>query len=461
MSIRAAVVLIIFFLGIVFGQTELTGQNFDNLLWVRVVTNMAPGAAFYLTSDERSVVTATYGNPNQPYIPVSLDLLTRNFDTNGSIDRLWGNLVTLSDGGLIRQPVRIDDEYETARILGDVHSRWAIRSNGRSTPIPTKFIATRRNTLFAVGRNGAITGAGEESLLELDGYRPDLRIAKIGGFPPMHFEGPPAGFAADSTAVIFADIVSGVARKDSFYLADTKALTLGRLFSWDPRWQRFIWPNNSGRTPVVSTPDKKLVVSIVRDPGGNQTKSGLAIVDVQQGGSTRIIELPFGPLLVTGIAVGRDGYIYCSLSDRSHSAGPRFRGGVAKVNIDSGEAFLIGNVTNAVEAPPIITKSGTLLVASLDSLGVGNGTIHAIATDSVAGLAKSPWPRSTGDNFDSYREQAGDETDGIGIPDTKPSPHVGILIHPQSTNVPIGGAITLNVVATNASSYQWLKMDLL
>ena len=456
MLIRVVVFLIAIFSGVVFGQTEFTGQKFDNLLWVRAVTNMAPGAAFYLTSDERSVVTATYGNPNQPYIPAGLDLLTRNFNTNGSIDRLWGNLVTLSDGGLVKQPIRIDDEYETARILGDVYSRWVLRSNGRTTPIPTRFIATRRNTLFAVGVTGAINGLGEESLLEFDGYRPNIRIGKIGEFPPMYFEGPPAGFASDGMAVVFADVANGVARKDSFYLADTKSLVLGRLFSWDPRWQRFIWPNNSGRTPVVSTPDGKIIVSILRDPGGNKITAGLAVID-EKTPSSRIIEFPFGPFVVTGMAVGRDRFVYCSLSDRSHSVGPSFKGGVARVNLETGFVEMLGNVTNSVEAPPIITKAGVLLVSSLGTAGAGFGELHAIQTDSVGGLAKSPWPRSTGDNFDSYREQAVDDSDEIGVPDTIPSPHVAILVQPQPQVTRAGDSVTLTVVATNATSFQWIK----
>lgn len=58
------------------------------------------------------------------------------------------------------------------------------------------------------------------------------------------------------------------------------------------------------------------------------------------------------------------------------------------------------------------------MVASL-ARDSGNGTIHAIATSSVGGLALSPWPRSTGDNFDSYREQSLEDTDGDGLTDSE------------------------------------------
>jgi hypothetical protein len=122
-------------------------------------------------------------------------------------------------------------------------------------------------------------------------------------------------------------------------------------------------------------------------------------------------------MMVTGMAVGHDGLIYCSLSDATQNRST-FRGGVARVNPATGEAALFGNVINSVEAPPIITKSGVLLVASL-ARDSGNGTIHAIATSSVGGLALSPWPRSTGDNFDSYREQSLEDTDGDGLTDSE------------------------------------------
>jgi hypothetical protein len=120
---------------------------------------------------------------------------------------------------------------------------------------------------------------------------------------------------------------------------------------------------------------------------------------------------------VTGMAVGRDGFVYCSLSSLRQSV--ELRGGVARVNLTTGEAALIGNVVDSVEAPPIITTAGVLLVASKSSWLGGNGTIHAITTRSVGGLALSPWPRSTGDNFDSYREQSLEDTDGDGLTDTE------------------------------------------
>ena len=169
----------------------------------------------------------------------------------------------------------------------------------------------------------------------------------------------------------------------------------------------------------MTTADGLIVISAIKAPGTTFTAAGLIVIDPEGVRPQRIIEMPFGLLMVTGMAVGRDGFVYCSLSDRTQSTGPSYRGGVARVNPATGEAALIGSVINSVEAPPIITKSGTVLVASLASLGSGNGTIHAIATSSVGGLALSPWPRSTGDNFDSYREQSLEDTDGDGLTDSE------------------------------------------
>ena len=160
----------------------------------------------------------------------------------------------------------------------------------------------------------------------------------------------------------------------------------------------------------MTTADGLIVISAVR-ADARETSVGLIVIDPERVRPHRIIELPFGPMRVTGMAVGRDGIVYCSLSDRAQ------RGGVARVNLTTGEAALIGNVVDPVEAPPVITKAGVLLVAS-KRYG-GNGTIHAIATGSVGGLALSPWPRSTGDNFDSYREQSLEDTDGDGLTDSE------------------------------------------
>jgi hypothetical protein len=185
------------------------------------------------------------------------------------------------------------------------------------------------------------------------------------------------------------------------------------MISWDPLWQPFV-PPNSERTVVVTTADGSIVISAVR-ADAPETSVGLIVIDPERVRPQRIIELPFGPMRVTGMAVGRDGIVYCSLSNLRQSV--ELRGGVARVNLSTGEAALIGNVVSSVEAPPIITKAGVLLVASKTSWLGGNGTIHAIATSSLGGLALSPWPRSTGDNFDSYREQSLEDTDGDGLTD--------------------------------------------
>ena len=387
------------------GQTIIPNPRPGAVLWTKTVTNMQSGAALYLSSDERSVVTATatFSGPT----PLSIDLLSQTFGTLGDSERLAGKLVTLSDGGVVQQPFRVDDGME---MLRRGTGGWTFRANGRSIPTPSRVLATKRNTLLAHADTGSTTGSGTEYLLEIDGTTGASRSNKVGNFPPFKLWDP-AGFVASGAAIVFSAprVINDTYRRNALYLANTEALSVGPMISWDPSWEPFI-PPNSAKTTVVTTADGLIVISAVR-ADARETSVGLIVIDPDRVRPQRIIELPFGPMRVTGMAVGRDGIVYCSLSDRAQ------RGGVARVNLTTGEAALIGNVVDPVEAPPIITKAGVLLVAS-KRYG-GNGTIHAIATGSLGGLALSPWPRSTGDNFDSYREQSLEDTDGDGLTDSE------------------------------------------
>jgi hypothetical protein len=331
-------------------------------------------------------------------------------------------LVTLVDGGEVQQPVREGggDAVEMVRRGTD---GWIYRADGRSIPAPDRVLATRRNTLLARAVTGATTGSGTEYLLEVDGRTGASRSNKVGNFPPRKLWGSPSGFAAGGAAILFSEprVINGSYRRNALYLAKTEALGVGPMISWDPSWEPFI-PPNSQKTTVVTTADGLIVISAVR-ADAPETSVGLILIDPEGLRPQRIVELPFGSMRVTGMAVGRDGIVYCSLSNLRQSA--ELRGGVARVNLSTGEAALIGNVVNSVEAPPAITKAGVLLVASKASWLGGNGTIHAIATSSAGGLALSPWPRSTGDNFDSYREQSLEDTDGDGLTDSEESLNYG------------------------------------
>lgn len=390
------------------GQTITPTPRPGAVLWTKTVTNMTDGSPLYLNADERSAVVGVYGGPNNPWVPQSLGLDTQDWSTQGSSERLAGTLVTLSDGGEVRQPFRVDDDME---LLRRGTGGWSFRANGRSIPTPSRVLATKQNTLLAHAVTGATTGSGTEYLLEVDGRTGASRSNKVGNFPPFKLEGSPAGFVPSGAAIFFSAprVINGTYRRNALYLANTEVLGVGPIISWDPLWQPFIL-SNPQRTVVVTTADGSIVISAVR-ADAPETSVGLIVIDPERVRPQRIIELPFGPMRVTGMAVGRDGIVYCSLSDRAQ------RGGVARVNLTTGEAALIGNVVDPVEAPPIITKAGVLLVAS-KRYG-GNGTIHAIATSSVGGLALSPWPRSTGDNFDSYREQSLEDTDGDGLTDSE------------------------------------------
>ena len=390
------------------GQTIIPNPRPGAVLWTKTVTNMQSGSALYLTADERSVITATFNG--QAYTPSSVDLLTQTFATLGDPERLAGTLVTLSDGGEVRQPISQGGDGSTVTDRLGVGG-WTLKINGRLGPYLGRVLATKRNTLFASGKTDISGGSGQELLMEIDGKTGASRSNKVGNYPPSKLWGSPAGFTPGGAAVVFSDerVINGSYRRNALYLANTEALSVGPMISWDQSWEPFI-PPNSGKTTVVTTADGLIVISAVR-ADAPETSVGLIVIDPERVRPQRIIELPFGPMRVTGMAVGRDGVVYCSLSDRAQ------RGGVARVNLTTGEAALVGNVVDPVDAPPIITKAGVLLVAS-KRYG-GNGTIHAIATGSVGGLALSPWPRSTGDNFDSYREQSLEDTDGDGLTDSE------------------------------------------
>ena len=396
------------------GQTIIPNPRPGAVLWTKTVTNMQSGGALYLSSDERSVVTATptFSGPT----PLSIDLSSQSSGTLGDSERLAGKLVTLSDGGEVQQPFRVGDDVE---MLRRGTGGWNFRANGRSIPTPSRVLATKRNTLLAHADTGNNTGSGTEYLLEIDGTTGASRSNKVGNFPPSKLW-ELTGFVPSGAAIFFSAprVINGTYRRNALYLANTEALSVGPIISWDPSWEPFI-PPNSGKTTVVTTADGLIVISAIKAPGTTSTATGLILIDPDGVRPQRIIELPFGPLKVTGMAVGRDGFVYCSLSDQDAATRGPFHGGVARVNPATGEAALIGNVINSVEAPPIITKSGVLLVASMAISGSGSGTIHAIATSSLGGLALSPWPRSTGDNFDSYREQSLEDTDGDGLTDSE------------------------------------------
>ncbi len=383
------------------GQTIVPNPRPGAVLWTKTVTNMQSGSALYLTADERSVVTATFSGPI--FTALSIDLSSQSFGTLGDPARLAGKLVTLSDGGVVSQP----DPNDVYSVTRKGSGGWSVRLGTTSSDsmYPSRLLATKRDTLLSV-----IQGNGKEGILELDGVSGVRRTNTISSGPPSKLWGPPAGFTPGGAAVVFSDerVINGTYRRNALYLANTEALGVGPMISWDPLWQPFL--SNPQKTVVVTTADGLIVISAVR-ANAPETSVGLIVIDPERVRPQRIIELPFGPMRVTGIAVGRDGIVYCSLSDRAQ------RGGVARVNLTTGEAALVGNVVDPVDAPPIITKAGVLLVAS-KRYG-GNGTIHAIATSSVGGLAQSPWPRSTGDNFDSYREQSLEDTDGDGLTDSE------------------------------------------
>lgn len=370
-------------------QTIAPSPKIGTVLWTRVLTNVYPTTLILNDESEGNIDAA----PN-PFLE---------------------NWVFLSDGGIVIQPERTDGDRWVMTRLGDsANSGWKTNLTALHG-MPSRFLATKQNSLIGSGKTGFSIGNGEEHLLVIDGKTGEVSAKKIGDYPPLKLWGPPTGFASGGRAVFLTDGTIGNHDylRNTLYLVDPQNLLLGTKIQWNRDWKVF-----THNPCMVATPSGLVVFSgFITRLGESYPTPGLIVIDSQGIQEQRFIELPFGPMMVTGMAVGRDDYIYCSLSDRTQRAGPNYHGGVARVHLATGEASLFGNVVDAVDAPPIITKSGILLVASLGTSGTGNATLHAIVTGSVGGLAITPWPRSTGDNRNSYREQSVEDSDGDGILD--------------------------------------------
>lgn len=385
-------------------QSISPNPKIGTVLWTKTLTNAYPNSVF-LTDDEQTLVVRGSNGPNDLWVPIHLDLPTRRISVPppalGEAEKLAANLVTLADGGLVQQqpqPRRLGANgwtADTANFLGG------------------NAVATRNNKLLKFAKAGWTTGKGDELFLEIDGLTGAVRSQKVGSYPPNRFWGSFAGFVQGGSAVIFSEEYE----RRACDLVNPETLKLGYRLRWSSPWKLSVPPNTDKVTMATTADGLLLIAGLTYRPGSPWPIGGLIVVDSQGNRESRAIELPYGQMMVTGIAIGRDGFAYCSLSDRNPSIARPGRGGVARVNVTSGEASLIGNVVNAVEAPPVITKDGVLLVASLDAVGAGEAMVHAIATGSVGGLAVTPWPRSTGDNQDSFREQGVDDSDADGLLD--------------------------------------------
>ena len=175
------------------GQIIIPKPRPGAVLWTKTVTNLYDRSALYLTADERSVVTTTFWNG--VFTPLSIDLSTQSFGTLGDLARLKGELVTLSDGGMVSQPVQQggDPRFTVTRLgIGG----WSLTIDGRLGPNLNRILATKRDTLFASGSTDLSRDSGQELLLEIDGKTGTSRSNKVGNFPPFKLwvGGSPAGF---------------------------------------------------------------------------------------------------------------------------------------------------------------------------------------------------------------------------------------------------------------------------
>lgn len=379
------------------GQTVTPLPRSGTVIWNRVLTNFGAPVSLALDKQDRPVVVAARLNPT--------------------------NYVILADGGVVSQPV-LGDSGNFFSISRFGSNTWSIfpRDPVDRSFAPSYVLATKQNTLIGDGYSGFEVGAGVERLFKVDGSTGAQTHKTIGRYPPRILRGFASGFVPGGDVIFFED--AGQASK-AFYLASPETLTLGHRVLFDARWEPYPYdrqPNQSFRgPPVVVLPEGLVVIGAInRRDNLSEPVAGLIVIDPRnvfdQG---RFLELPFTSLRVTGLTVGRDGYVYCSMSSAwIQIVTNPMRGALARVNVATGEASLFGNIVDSVETPVVITKEGILLVASRTQfLGQGDAKLTAIATGSKGGLALSPWPRSTGDNQNSFREQALDDSDGDGLTD--------------------------------------------
>lgn len=378
-----------------------------SVIWTKRLEDNHSAGLIHLTPDEAVLIAASEVD-GQFYVPTRVKLEDLSIvhqkippDAEASA-RLRGNGVTLSDGSLITQS-------------GAANDQKLVESAGLT---PWSF----KTSLFL----GRLAGTAHDDLIgaysKYDGWRfEDFGMIQINGkrgdheFHPFGKDfhiGPFLGFAPQGCAVYLAP----ESLRFHLTLVDSRTGSVATNIAWGAADWKPYTVNGSPIHMVCDTRGRLLIAA------EGPSKHGLIVVDATGGAAPKILALTDHPLRVAGLAVGRDGFIYCSLSERSAGGNiPPVGGGVCRVNPDTGEYSLLGNVTHSVESPPIITRKGELIVLSNPGHTTGVATLVAIATRSVGGLAETPWPRSTGDNQNSFREHSVIDTDGDGLTDADES----------------------------------------
>ncbi len=193
--------------------------------------------------------------------------------------------------------------------------------------------------------------------------------------------------------------------------------------------------NNGSRLSVVRFPAKvrpyshrPYLISVTTESGlvGISAKritgespygevGGVLFIDSRGRDTSKFVTLGKDPYGATGLTAGRDGLIYATLKASNGDVGLR---GIDPV---TGTIVMSPDLFDIFSSAPALGKDGTLYAVGDWGRRVNpeeyGATLYAIATGSKGGLARSPWPRSTGDNLNSFREQGVEDSDGDGLTD--------------------------------------------
>ncbi len=167
---------------------------------------------------------------------------------------------------------------------------------------------------------------------------------------------------------------------------------------------------------MVSTESGYIVVNgqLIESHTPFRRVGGVIVIDTKGTRPAQFLPIAGDDSYVTGLAAGRDGVVYATF------VAPKVRGGIRGLNPATGQTVFAPNIADAFYAAPVITRDGTLY-----ALGHMEGdfprrfTLYAIATSSKGGPALSPWPRSTGDNMNSYQQQSVLDRDHDGLTDAE------------------------------------------
>lgn len=167
---------------------------------------------------------------------------------------------------------------------------------------------------------------------------------------------------------------------------------------------------------ALVTTDTGLVVMsanrVAPPPGGEE--AGVLVVDPDNLNQPRFIVLSDTWHRVTGLVAAQGGTVFASLG----SSGTPATGGVRGLNPKTGQIVFSAPIFGPVQSAPLMGNDGTLYVVEGPQFcSTCQDTLRAITTGLHSGIARSAWPRNTGDNANSFRELSTLDSDGDGLTD--------------------------------------------